>query len=271
MILVSCRRGFDSNHRFADALQVRRYPDLRDLGVFETLDEAALAEAVHARHVLVLVHGYRNPIKHVADAYRLVEQRLRGARIVGPDGYDEVLGFVWPGFETVLGFVFALPWANRSAGFFRTLLAAIGREALTVDVQTHSLGARVALQAMAFPHEVWVDTLLLTAAAVDNEALEPGREFHASLDACRRCLVYHSGKDRVLKVSYRIGAHDAALGHNGPEHPEVIAQAVPQVHVVDCTPVVASHGGYRRAAPFYAHWARVVAEDPLDQFDRLQP
>lgn len=269
MILVSCRRGFDSNRRFADRLDARRYPNLAALDDYELLDEDGFGAATDKRHVLVLVHGYRNPMPGVASAYRVVERRLRVARLLGEGGYDEVVGFLWPGFETMAGFVFALPWANRSAGYLRTLLASLGRSALTVDVQTHSLGARVALQALAFPREVWVDNLLLTAPAVDDEALEPGREFHASLDACRRCLVYHSARDRVLKLSYRFGAHDAALGYKGPQRPEVIAAEVPAVRVIDCSAVVASHGGYRRAAAYYAHWRRVLDDVPIDQFERL--
>jgi len=60
-----------------------------------------------------------------------------------------------------------------------------------------------------------IDNALLTAPAVDNESLEPKKEFNASLGSCRRCLVCHSSKDNVLKIAYRIGALDRALGYKG--------------------------------------------------------
>jgi esterase/lipase superfamily enzyme len=269
MILVSCRHGFDSNE-FFDELQIRRYPSLSRLDVFEILADADLAAHVANRHVLVLVHGYRNPLPAVANAYRRLETELRRRGLLGPGKYDEVLGFLWPGFQTVVGFFAAVPWANRAAAYFRSLVAMLNSSAHTVDVQTHSLGARTALQAMAFPAEIWVDNLMLTAAAVDNEVLEPGEEFNQSLLSCRRCIVYHSSNDPVLKIAYRIGAFDKALGYRGPQDPDVIEAECPDVFVVDASAVVKSHGGYRAASAIYAHWQRILAEAPLERFETLR-
>ena len=215
MILASCRKHFDSNELFAD-VQVRLYPQLSDTTTFSEMTQGELAEAVRDMHVLVLVHGYRNPLKNVAAAYGKVESELTKRGLIAAGNYDRAVGFLWPGFQTEIGFFAAVPWANRSASYFREFLKRLNSAAHTVDVQTHSLGARVALQAMAFTHEVWVDNLLLTAAAVDNESLEPTREFNASLVSCRRAFVYHSSRDPVLKYAYRIGALDRALGYKGP-------------------------------------------------------
>jgi len=268
MILASCRKNFDSNH-FFDDLQVRLYPDLGDTTRFMPMSQGELAESVRDRHVLVLVHGYRNPIEAVAEAYQYVEQELTNRGLIGPGHYDLALGFLWPGFETRVGFFLAIPSANRSAAALRTLLKILNSSAHTVDVQTHSLGARVALQSMAFEREVFVDNLMLTAPAVDNECLEPKKEFNHALDSCRRCLVYHSSKDSVLKIGYRIGALDRALGLNGPENPNVILTKCPDVFVVDCSAVVAAHSGYRKSGELYEQWGRVLAERPLKRFEKL--
>jgi hypothetical protein len=83
----------------------------------------------------------------------------------GHESYDLAIGFLWPGFQTQIGFFAAVPWANRSASHFRAFLKILNSAAHTVDLQTHSLGARVALQAMSFVHEVWGDNVLLTAPA----------------------------------------------------------------------------------------------------------
>lgn len=269
MILASCRKHFDSNQLFGD-LQLRRYADLSTTNQFQDITEGELADEVRDRHVLVLVHGYRNPLKNVAAAYKKLETELRNRSLIGAGNYDMALGFLWPGFATHIGFFAAVPWANRSAAYFRDFLKILNSSAHTVDVQTHSLGARVALQAQCFEHEVFVDTLMLTAPAVDNECLEPTKEFNAALASCRRCLVYHSSGDPVLKVAYRIGALDKALGYKGPEHPKVIEQQCPDVFVVDCSAMVKAHGGYRAASEVYDHWARVLAEDPLPRFEKLK-
>jgi esterase/lipase superfamily enzyme len=199
-----------------------------------------------------------------------VETELTKRGLIGPGNYDDVIGFLWPGFQTVLGFFPAVPWANRSASYFRSLIALLNSSAHTVDVQTHSLGARVALQAAAFSNEIWLDNLMLTAPAVDDEVLEPGEEFNQSLESCRRCFVYYSSKDSVLKVFYTIGSLDKALGYEGPEDPDVIERQCPNVFVVDCSAVVTSHGGYRDSPRVYEQWKRVLADVPLDRFEKLK-
>jgi esterase/lipase superfamily enzyme len=268
MILASCRKRFDSNELFDD-LQVRRYPKLTMLDRFQSLSTGELADQVKDQHLLVLVHGYRNPLPDVANAYQKLDSELRRRGMVGPGSYDQVLGFIWPGFQTVVGFFAAVPWANRAASYFRSFIALLNSSAHTVDVQTHSLGARTALQSMAFPSEIWIDNLMLTAPAVDNETLQPGEEFNRSLQSCRRCFVYHSSNDPVLKVAYRIGAFDRALGYKGPQDPDVIEADCPEVFVVDASAVVKSHGGYRSSPAVYAQWQRVLADVPLDRFEKL--
>ena len=269
MILASCRKHFDSNELFAD-LQLRDYPNVSDITKFTELQTADLPNIMQGMHVLVLVHGYRNPLKNVAPAYGKVERELTKRGLIGPGNYDLALGFLWPGFQTQIGFFAAVPWANRSASYFRAFLRLLNSAAHTVDVQTHSLGARVALQAMAFEHEVWVDNALLTAPAIDNESLEPTKEFNASLASCRRTIVYHSTRDAVLKFAYRIGALDRALGYKGPEHPDVIERQCPEVFVVDCSAVVSSHGGYRQSGEVYDEWADVLSNEPLPRFANLK-
>jgi esterase/lipase superfamily enzyme len=270
MILASCRGRFDSDHRF-DELQVRRYRSVSDLSQFEMLSDGDLGEAVRGRHVLVLVHGYRNPIRNVLESYEKLERELARRALIGEGHYDLVIGFLWPGFQTRVGFFPAVPWANRSAAYLRALVEQLNESAHTVDVQTHSLGARVALQALAFEREIFVDNLMLTAPAVDNESLEPDREFNRALRSCRRCIVYHSRRDTVLKLAYRVGSLDRALGDTGPENPATIDARCPDVFVVDCSAVVGSHGGYRHAAEVYQHWAQILAEGALERFTSLRP
>ncbi|HKP11450.1 MAG TPA: alpha/beta hydrolase [Blastocatellia bacterium] len=272
MILISCRKDFSDSRAFSHENAIRNYPLLPKLDNFKELDEANLALQMEGKHVLVLVHGFRNPLQNVATSYQGLLKGLIDNGMMGDAGYSLVLGFTWPGFETPLGFFPAIPFANRSAGFLRSLLELATRTARTVDVQTHSLGARVALQALSGGTTAFADNLMMTSPAVDDEVLEPKREFNGTLAECRRCIVYHSEKDPVLKLIYRIGdapEFDEALGWKGPQHPKVIESQCPDVFVVDCKKVIKTHGGYRTAPRYYEHWSRVLREDPLPRFDAL--
>ena len=73
----------------------------------------------------------------------------------------------------------------------------------------------------------------------------------------------------MLKFSYRIGGLDRALGFKGPQHRPIIEQQCRDVFVVDCSQVVQSHGGYRDTDRFFDHWARVIHEEPLHQYEAI--
>ena len=273
MIYVSCRRDFRSDHRFSERNLVRDYHATL-AGSFDELTDDALAARAEGKHVLVLVHGYRNPIKTVETAYRQIVKTLteRGLLTRSDAGLQEqyglAIGFAWPGFRTrVVGFVAARPSANRAGGYLRDLLEVLQRSARTVDVQTHSLGARVALQALSTQDTLWVDNLLITAPAVDNECLEPNEEFHEALDSCARAFVYHSRHDRVLKA-YSAFAADRALGATGPQNKPVILERCPNVYVVDCA-VVKGHSDYRKEKRYFDHWERVLNQEPLDRYGSI--
>jgi hypothetical protein len=86
MIVVSCRRHFDSNRRLAPALQVREYPDPARSGDWRaaTLDD--LIGRAAGRRVCVLVHGYNNALSAILEAYGELPGRMADAGLTGPDG-----------------------------------------------------------------------------------------------------------------------------------------------------------------------------------------
>ena len=273
MILISCRKDFSNSRAFASRNEIRNYQFLPKLNQYDVLTEANLARQMKGKHVLILVHGFRSTLSSVGTAYQRILKGLIDANLRGSGGYDLVLGFTWPGFETALGFFPAQPFANRSAGYLRSLLELAGRNARAIDLQTHSLGARVALQALGGGTTAKIENLLLTAAAVDDEAIEPKREFNGALGYCRRCIVYHSERDNVLKVGFPIGdlpEFDHALGWKGPQHPKIVESECPNVFVVNCKEVVDEHGGYRTSGAVYEHWSRVLNGTTLDRFELLQ-
>lgn len=273
MIIVSCRRGFDSNVLHGAENRYRNYTNPNNSASFKDLTLTDVLEAATNKHVAIFVHGFNNPMDNVLGAYWEMVQAMKDSSVTGANGYGLVIGFVWPGQQTGLGFFPARSAARKSAPFLRDLINSLRAVAHTVDVETHSLGARVALVALANPKKVFVDNLLLTAPAVDNNLLEPDQDFHSSLDSCNRCFVYHSSKDPVLKVAYLIGdvadGIRKALGLRGPRNRKITIDQCPNAYVVDCAARVDSHGGYRKVPQFYDHWKQVLSGGAMSRYDEL--
>jgi len=272
MYMVSCRRDFDSNLLFSDNNQYRNYTNPNRAGLFREVDLDAIVAAAKDKHVLVLVHGFNNPIENVLDAYWRLVRGLQDEGLTGVGKYGLTVGFTWPGNRFGIGYFGAVPKANRSAQYLRDLIAALQVSSHSVDVQTHSLGARVALKALSDAKKAFVDNLLLTAAAVDNNKLEPDEDFAPALDSVNRCFTYDSSGDPVLGGAFWIGdildGIHPALGLRGPRS-KPITLKTPNLYVVDCSVRIDSHGGYRDCKQYYDHWNSVLAGGPMNRYDEL--
>lgn len=269
MILASCRKNFDSDKFLTADLQLRDYSatgDPQDLAI------ADLQAKARNRHVCILVHGYSNPLPDVIGAYAELQTGMKTAGVIGPANYSLIVGFTWPGWWGP-EFPIARHSANYAARYLLQLINALRPFVHSLDIQTHSLGARVALGALRKPEKAFVDNLLLSAPAVDNTCFQPGREFHKSLDACNRCFVYHSGRDDVLRRWFPAGdfinSACPALGLNGPRRFQNLSKKALNLYVIDCTARVAAHSAYRKTPAYYAHWARVLSGAPLPRTDTL--
>jgi esterase/lipase superfamily enzyme len=273
MYVVSCRESFTSDRSVCDVNQVRNYTNPANHDVFQEMTMDELAERAANKHVCILVHGYRNPMQNVMDAYWQMTQKMADVGISGPNGYGLVIGFAWPGRTLKLGYFVAPVNARKAAPRLLELINALRGKAHSVDVQTHSLGARVALTALKDPNKVYVDNLLLSAPAVDRDLLEDGKDFHSSTKSCNRCFVYHSKYDKVLKLTYPLadvsGGLAKAIGLSGPRSKVRTEADTPNVHVVDCAARVKEHSGYRKADQYYEHWAHVLSGGPMSRYDEL--
>jgi esterase/lipase superfamily enzyme len=273
MLWVSCREDFFEDFDHSEGNAFRDFPNLPDLGKFTNLTEAEFLSRIEGKRVVVLVHGYRNAAAKIAASYKKLEEMMAASNLLGGTGaYDMVVGYLWPGGVLRVGFPFSVGRANRSGKPFRALLAAMQTKAAAVDVETHSLGARVALKAL-LGVGVNIRNLLLTAPAVDDEAIQKGEEFFASYESTAKTYVYHSHGDDVLRFTYRAGDlldFDQALGWEGPEDDESIRTFSKNARIVDCRDVVNDHSGYRDAIEFYDHWATEMKTPAPDQFVRLK-
>lgn len=276
MYVVSCRKGFDSDRLLGAENRYRNFTNPTDPTAFADLTLTELLGRAKDKHVCVIVHGFNNRMDSVMKAYWAIVDKLSSTGVMvapGPGGYGLAIGFTWPGFTTAPGFFAARITSKRAGPFLLDLMNHLRGVAHSVDVQTHSLGARVALTALKNPKKVFVDNLLMAAAAVDHHLLEPGQDFFEAMESCNRCLVYHSKKDSAL-FSFKLadigdGIH-GALGRGGPRSKPVTIATTKNVYVVDCTAKIGSdHGGYRKTNAYFDHWKQVLSGGPLNRYDEL--
>jgi esterase/lipase superfamily enzyme len=274
MYVVSCRKGFESDAQIGAGNLFRNYKNPADPTKFDDLDQNGILDVCRDRHIAILVHGYNNEMHEVMGSYWKIVSEMQAQGLSGVGGtYRVVLGFTWPGMAIRSGYFAALSTARKAGPFLAALVHSVRTVAKSVDVQTHSLGARVALTALKDPNKVFLDNLLLSAPAVDNHVLEPDKAFHRSLDNCNRCFVYHSKNDPVLKTFYKLGdvtdGIQAALGLRGPRSKPVTLSKTPNLYVVDCAARVTSHGGYKDTPRYFEHWKQLLAGGPMSRYDEL--
>ena len=123
---------------------------------------------------------------------------------------DVVVPVLWPG-DGLIGWSWfnAFHTSETTGARFADFLLSSAVQAAEVSFVSHSLGARVVLETVAhtvarrpdFPF----DTAVLTAAAVDDNALD-SPDFAAATKALRRIVILSSMKDDVLKNLFTIGA-----------------------------------------------------------------
>jgi esterase/lipase superfamily enzyme len=273
MFVVSCRKDFWSATEFATADEIRELDLDNGHGPVITPD-AFLAALAHKR-VTVLVHGYNNERLDVLASYRTIDAQMRLLGFLGAARapYDALVGFAWPGGATGVSFPFARGRADDTAPRFGQLLADLGGCGVTVDLNTHSLGAHVACEALREAASPVVRHAWNFASAVDNESIEYGERYFDASRQAARFYVFHSKNDPVLRVWYRLGDvfdFDTALGYSGPEDPRAILDHSPHVTVINCKDIVTSHGGYRSSGQVWAFMAQELTSSTNEQFVTLK-
>jgi hypothetical protein len=272
MLMVSCRRDFWSATEFSNANEIRRIDLESSTGQGVAHDE--FLREVQSKRITVLIHGYNNEERDVVGSYNVIDRQMRQLGFLGGQAasYDALVGFAWPGGAVGVSFPFARQRAGESASRFSTLLAALRGVGATIDLNTHSLGAHVAFEALREGTPRIVRNSCNFASAVDNESIELGERYYDASGRCQSFYVFHSRNDSVLRVWYRVGDlfdFDTALGFSGPEDPGAIIRHSRNVRVVNCKDVVQSHGGYRSAGQVWAFMSQQLQHPSNEQFFTL--
>jgi esterase/lipase superfamily enzyme len=269
MFIVSSRADFVDPDKIIDQGFIVRDVDLESAD--ESFDDLTMEDflaALQGKHLCILIHGYNNECHEVYDSYQIIDEHLR--QFSNP--YDIVVGFSWPGGNSTLEWWDAVRRANAVGRKFRHLLEQIKHISTSIDLISHSLGARVCLKALKNSKDnsrELVKNYYCMAAAVDNESLEEGEEFFASRNSVDNIYVMHSARDGVLAGSYKLAELDNALGLFGPENKSEIDKRGSNVYVANCKQVVSHHGGYKRSIEVYSYIEATRKATPRKRFITL--
>lgn len=213
----------------------------------DLLSPTQVMARVAGRRVLLLLHGYRNTQDSAEGAYATL---LENFESVAALPYDVVVGAFMPLSQFKLGFPFARMRAAKAgrivAAPFRLMNLAY------LDIQAHSLGGMVALEAIRAG--LRCRNLIMSAPAVSNNALEPTSRYGAYLYRAKRIIVAHSTHDPV-DWPYRFASWDRMLGCSGPQEPGAI---VDHAEVHDFSALVTKHSGYKSCREYFELWRDVA-------------
>lgn len=265
MIFISSRRNFTDPDYIYDNGHLIKEIDLETDNSIRDINTDELLNTLKNKSICILVHGYNNEYYEVCDAYEIIENQINN---ILPDQYQYIIGYCWPGGNNTLEWYDAKSRSNSVARKFRQILETLRSHVSSVDIISHSLGARVTLKALKESSQILVNNYYCMAGAVDNESLEPKEEFSASLNSLNTIYVMHSARDGVLATAYRAAEFDNALGLFGPEDKNVVDARGSNIYVANCKRVVDHHGGYKRSNDVFSYISRTKLNRPR-RFDTL--
>ncbi len=192
-----------------------------DTSPLSPVPEVRFRHAIAGRDVLFAVHGYNNDQKEAVCKLSRLESLLQL-----PDS-AAFIGILWPG-DSRAGFI-SYPVEKPTAARTGRLLAQFSnrrmQDAATFSFVSHSLGARVALEAIR-QLDKDARSACLMAAAIERSCLE--KEYADAFAKTHSIYVLSSTKDDVLRLAFPMGnffGHllnptanplSAALGYSGP-------------------------------------------------------
>lgn len=194
----------------------------------------ALVKAIAGREVYLMAHGYNVNRQHGMEALTNFAAGFVAGLAPGPP--PVCVGILWPG-DCVIPIFIDYIWegneAEKSGQMVGELIANHFAGAASITLASHSLGARVVLNALETMQKAAtplpVRDLILFAGAIEDDTLL--KEFSKAAQGAGRITVVYSGQDKVLELAYPGGnllgglleRGDpnliAALGRHGPSQP----------------------------------------------------
>jgi pimeloyl-ACP methyl ester carboxylesterase len=203
------------------------------------------------RRISFLVHGYNvNRSDGSAALQRLAEDLTDDGRAY--------VGVLWPGdhWTGPVSYPFEGQPADDTAATLVRYIKDIVASGAELSFATHSLGARVALGAVArLPATYPVTQVCLMAAAIDDDSVANRAAYRRAVQGTTRVAVLASERDVVLRFAYPAGDFlqsllfekdyfSLALGYHGPRRTAQDNIPAQVYHVQIPTSRGADHGDY---------------------------
>lgn len=262
MFIISSRKSFNNADLLRDDGHQFREIDLSTDTEIRRIDtRSEFIKELSGKRILMLVHGHNNKQDDVYDAYSIVKIKVREFL---ETHYDHIIGYSWPGGDNGLDWWASKKRADEVAGRFCLLIESVSQNVAALDVMSHSLGARVTLNALKQSlHSKIIRNYFCTAPAVDNEVFEKGEEFYDSINKAGALYIFHSKRDGILAGAYRLAEFDNALGLYGPEDKQYIQNKTKNIYVANCKKVVDGHSAYKHTDAIYKYIAKSIVKKPV--------
>jgi len=268
MLIVSSKKDLWENHSYSKKDSYLDFDLDSELALDDTafakITKKALKKRIKGKRILVFVHGYNPDFLDVLASYSTLHQNIvqHWSTQSAKQPYDEFIGYTWhAGGEN-----FSYPEAKKLAAIASERLKVLLKETLkkadTVDVMTHSLGARVLLNALSSGKKESrpkIRNHFCIAAAVSNTCFERGKRLRKATQQADATWVFHSTNDSSLQFNYLLAKYNTAMGLTGPTGK---AKNYPKrTATVDCSELVTTHGAYKRLPEFYGCLESILNKD----------
>lgn len=182
------------------------------------------AAYIRGRRLVIVTHGFN------VNARSGTASIEKWATLAQLDSDCAYVGLLWPGdsaFLPILDYPVEEGVARQAGRLLAGFLDVVARDAATISFVSHSLGARVILETVAYMAAP-VEHVVLMAGAIESDCLS--REYANAYAKARKVAVVASLEDWVLKFAFPIGnpvgeiimvGHPyfkGALGRFGPEN-----------------------------------------------------
>jgi hypothetical protein len=256
---LNLRRNGTSTWRFSDDSQ---YFDAYG----KPLAPSAVSCLLDGKDVAFIVHGYnvKNAGKSYSDVTRNILTRM-------PKAYGAIVRVWWPGSEFAPAFLLARRRSPKAGRMLKAAILALSTGSghpRSVDIQAHSLGCMVALEA-AMPDSPGfaqcIRNLILAAPAVDDEDLtrgegpgscgKDGRYIPAARNVSSIHVFY--SKHDIVAVPYSLMRADKMMGAVGPSSSGPLPKnVIPH----DFTRYISvHHSGYKGLPLYFGDWDKIAA------------
>ncbi len=155
------------------------------------------------QHVVFLIHGFNLNRSEGRDAMDRLAQSLPSVQNAA------LVSVLWPGdhWTGAISYSFEGRDADDTGAQLARYIVRTLRSSTRISFVTHSLGARVALEAIKqmSRYGFYADQVCMMAAAIDDFSVSIPNDYKLAVDKSKRVAVLASRRDSVLKYAYPAG------------------------------------------------------------------